>query len=176
MIEGSLEHHEDAWTLTFVRRLPHPPEKVWRAITEPEHLAAWFPTTIEGERAPGVPLRFAFPGGEVAPIDGLMIGCDPPRLLEFRWGGDETLRFELQPDGEGTRLTLINTIRDVGKAARDSAGWDVCLDTLAHHLDGTTPPWTPQERWREAHAGYLRRFPPEAATIGPPPSKADWAG
>ncbi len=36
----------------FSRRLPHPPEKVWRALTEAEHLAAWFPTTVEGELRP----------------------------------------------------------------------------------------------------------------------------
>lgn len=32
----------------YTRHLPHPPEKVWRALTEPEHLEHWFPTTMEG--------------------------------------------------------------------------------------------------------------------------------
>src|SRR4051794_15127554 len=36
------------WNVSFERTLPHPPEKVWRALTEAEHLKAWFPTTIEG--------------------------------------------------------------------------------------------------------------------------------
>ncbi|PZG03110.1 SRPBCC domain-containing protein, partial [Nonomuraea aridisoli] len=45
-------HPDGRTTLRLQRRLPHPPEKVWRAITEPEHLAAWFPTTvtIDGDR------------------------------------------------------------------------------------------------------------------------------
>jgi uncharacterized protein YndB with AHSA1/START domain len=34
------------WRLLFVRHLAHPPEKVWRAISEPDHLAVWFPSTI----------------------------------------------------------------------------------------------------------------------------------
>jgi len=50
---GVLEHGDQEVTLRFVRWLPHPPGKVWRALTEPEHLAAWFPTTVEGELAAG---------------------------------------------------------------------------------------------------------------------------
>jgi uncharacterized protein YndB with AHSA1/START domain len=61
---GTLERLNDThWQLRFTRTLSHPVEKVWRAITEPEHLAHWFPTTIDGERSAGAPLRFAFPGG-----------------------------------------------------------------------------------------------------------------
>ena len=41
--QGRLEQLEDGrWRLRFTRTLEHPPEKVWRAITEPEHLAHWF--------------------------------------------------------------------------------------------------------------------------------------
>ena len=40
---GELEQLNDGrWRLRFTRALAHPPEKVWRAITEPEHLASWF--------------------------------------------------------------------------------------------------------------------------------------
>src|SRR5438105_10315698 len=55
-VYGELERAGDRWLLRFVRRLPHPPEKVWRALTEPEHVAAWFPADIEGERRSGAPL------------------------------------------------------------------------------------------------------------------------
>jgi uncharacterized protein YndB with AHSA1/START domain len=141
---------------------------VWRALTEPEHLRAWFPTTIEGERAAGAPLRFTFPDGEDPAIDGQMIVFDPPSLLEFRWGGDETLRFELHPDSEGCLLTFVNTFDEVGKAARDAAGWHACLDVLACHLNGEALPWTPGARWQQVHSEYVERLGPEAATIGPP--------
>jgi hypothetical protein len=33
----------DKWTLVLVRDLPHPPAKVWKALTEPEHLREWAP-------------------------------------------------------------------------------------------------------------------------------------
>ncbi|RZU12069.1 polyketide cyclase/dehydrase/lipid transport protein [Kribbella rubisoli] len=33
--------------IRFVRLFPHPPEKVWRAITDPGQLSAWFPAVVE---------------------------------------------------------------------------------------------------------------------------------
>jgi uncharacterized protein YndB with AHSA1/START domain len=84
---GTLEQLDDGrWRLRFTRTFAHPVEKVWRAITEPEHLAAWFPTTIDGARAAGAPLHFTFPEGEAPPFDGEMIAYEPPSVMEFRWG------------------------------------------------------------------------------------------
>src|SRR5690349_19150882 len=86
---GTREQGRDGrWKLRFERRLIHPQEKVWRAITEPEHLEAWFPTTVEGERAAGARLRFSFPGGQAEPMDGVMLAYDPMSLLELQWGPD----------------------------------------------------------------------------------------
>jgi len=166
-VDGQLEQIAGRWQLRFVRPLPHPPEKVWRALTEPEHLAAWFPAEIHGERAAGAALRFVFPGGEGPPLDGEVILYDPHSVLEYRWG-DETLRFELRPEGEGCVLTFVNTLDEVGKAARDGAGWHGCLDALGYHLAGEEPPWTPVERWQQLHPGYVERFGPDTSTIGPP--------
>jgi uncharacterized protein YndB with AHSA1/START domain len=42
---GVLERRDETIAVRFTRLLPHPPEKVWRALTEAGHLAAWFPTT-----------------------------------------------------------------------------------------------------------------------------------
>lgn len=43
-------------TLTFERRLPHPPEAVWEAITEPEQLTDWYMTKarIDGRVGGGI--------------------------------------------------------------------------------------------------------------------------
>jgi uncharacterized protein YndB with AHSA1/START domain len=166
-VDGLLEQVGGRWSLRFVRTLRHPPEKVWRALTEPAQLAAWFPAAIEGERAAGAPLRFVFTEGEGPPTEGELLTYDPPTLLELRWG-EETLRFHLEPLGEGCRLTFVNTFDQLGKAARDGAGWHARLDVLTHHLDGQTPPWSPNERWAQVHPAYVQRFGPEAATIGPP--------
>jgi len=164
--EGQLEQVDGRWRVRFTRRLAHPPEKVWRAVTEPEHLAAWFPTTIEGDRAEGAKLRFNFRDGEAPGFDGELLTYRPPELLEFTWGPDR-LRLELRPHGDGTELILLDTLEELGKAARDAAGWHVCLDRLAARLDGTGA----GTEWTEVHDGYVARFGPEAATIGPPEGK-----
>ncbi len=173
-MDGRLEQRDGRWQLRFRRKLPHPPEKVWRALTEPEHLAAWFPTDIEGERATGAALRFVFRNGEGPTIDGEMLSYDPPSVLEFRWGGDE-LRFELQPDGAGSVLIFLNTFDELGKAARDAAGWHGCLDVLGYHLNDEEAPWTPTVRWQHVHQSYVERFGPDASSIGPPASVTDSA-
>jgi uncharacterized protein YndB with AHSA1/START domain len=167
MRDGQLEQSDGAWRLRCTRTLPHPREKVWRALTEPEHLEAWFPTTIEGERAPGAALRFSHRNAPLPAMEGEMLACEPVSVLEFRWGEDN-LRFTLEPDGTGTKLTLIDTLAELGKAARDGAGWHTCLDQLAYHLDEVEPPWTSSERWGQVHDSYIEEFGPEAATIGPP--------
>ena len=162
---GTLTRDGDRWTLTFTRKLAHSREKVWRAVTEPEHLAVWYPQEIVGERRAGAPLRFVSSVGEG--FDGQMLVFDPPEVLEFTWGPDR-LRIELQADGVGTLLTLTDTFDDLGKAARDAAGWHECLDRLVTDLDGAAPSeWG--HRWRELNAAYADRLGPDASTIGPPP-------
>jgi uncharacterized protein YndB with AHSA1/START domain len=165
---GTLEGLDDGrWRLRFTRALAHPPEKVWRAITEPEHLAHWFPTTIEGERAAGAPLRFSFPGGEAPPFEGEMVAYEPPSVMELRWGPD-TVRLELRPTATGTDFTLLDTLDERGKAARDGTGWHLCLDSLARHLGGEPAARESMGAWRDLQPHYVERFGPEAATIGPP--------
>src|SRR5512142_3170867 len=154
---GELHPAGDRWQLRFTRRLAHAPDKVWRALTEPQHLAAWFPSSIDGERAAGAVLRFRFPESAATdPIEGRMLAYDPPRLMEFAWGGD-VLRFELEPDGTGTKLTLRDTLDDLGKAARDAAGWHECLDILGASLDGAGQRAL-GTRWPELNAQYAEAF------------------
>jgi uncharacterized protein YndB with AHSA1/START domain len=165
---GTLQTLEDGrWLLCFKRALAHPQEKVWKAITEPEHLARWFPTTIEGERRPGAPLQFSFPGGQAPPFEGEMLAYEPPSLIELRWGPD-VLRLELRPTEDGTELTLFDTLEERGKAARDGAGWHTCLDALERDLRGEAGARDEMDGWKAVHPRYVESFGPEAATIGPP--------
>lgn len=165
---GTVHQLDDRrWQLRFTRSLPHPQSKVWRAITEPEHLAQWFPTTIDGERAAGARLRFVFPGGQAPPMDGEMLAYQPESVMELQWGPD-VVRIELRPVAEGTELTLLDTFAEQGKAARDGAGWHTCLDALEAALDGRPGARGGMDRWADVHAHYVESFGPEAATIGPP--------
>ena len=167
-MHGDLEQLPDGrWRLRFTRTLPHPPEKVWRAVTEPEHLARWFPTTIEGERSSGAPLRFSFPRAQAEPFTGEMLAYDEGSAMELSWGGD-IVRIELREAPTGTEMTLLDTLEERGKAARDGAGWHTCLDALAAHLLGRQAARAEMAAWPEVNRQYIERFGPEAATIGPP--------
>jgi len=172
MKEGRLEQVGDRWQLHFTRRLPHPPEKVWRALTEPEHLKEWFPNDIEGERKEGATLRHVFRNDEAPVMQGEMLRFDPPALLEFSWG-DDLLRFELRADDDGktTVLDLVDVLEDIGKGARDGAGWHVCLDALEQHLQGESTDTQDGNVWKPVHEAYVKQFPPEASTIGVPEAR-----
>ena len=164
---GTLERDGELAVLRYRRVLRQPPATVWRALTEDSHLAEWFPTTIEGARTPGAPLRFSFPAGEAPPFDGEMLAFEPPTVFALRWGDDE-LRFELAPEGSGSVLTLTVRFPEYGKASRDAAGWHVSLDRLSSVAAGEAITFTPSERWRVVHRDYVARLGPEASVLGPP--------
>lgn len=163
--DGILEFDAGHWRLRFTRHLPHPPAKVWQAITEAQHLHAWFPQQIRGDWVVGGRLLFVSESGD---FEGEVLEYEPPTTLAFRWGTD-VIRLEVAADGQGSRLTLLDTIDQHGKAARDAAGWHACLDKLEQHLAGGASDWTPGERWAAVHPRYVARFGPEASTVGPPP-------
>ena len=122
---GILQIRDDGrYVLRFERHIGHPPERVWRALTEPGQLRQWFPTDIEGERKPGAKIRFVFragaPRAEDMPgllehdpedLDGEFTEFDPPRLLAYTWG-EEDLRWELEPAVDGCRLIFTHTFTE----------------------------------------------------------------
>jgi uncharacterized protein YndB with AHSA1/START domain len=166
-MHGTLEPAGEQWRLRFNRRLAHPPEKVWRAVIEPEHRDSWFPQHIEGEWRVGARLKFL---SEYGDFDGEVLAYQPPSLVEFAWGTD-VIRLEIKPDGAGTLLTLTDTFAEHGKAARDAAGWHVCLDALEAELAGAAPARPtaqPGDGWKKLNKEYIQQLGPAAATIGPP--------
>jgi uncharacterized protein YndB with AHSA1/START domain len=165
---GTLEQASTGWRLRFTRELAHPADRVWRAVTEAEHLQAWFPMRIHGDWVVGGPLTFSDPDGRGLEFTGKVLAYQPPSVLEFSWGPD-VLRLEIEPRGAGCTLTLLDTFDELGKAARDAAGWHVCLDLLAAHLDGAGQAGQAGPTWSEIHQDYVAALGPEAATIGPPP-------
>lgn len=90
-MNASLTKSGEQYTLALERRLSHAPPKVWRVITEREHLHQWFPAHVIGEWEVGAPLRFEFQHGEgdglsEEELSGEVLALEPERLLEFRWG------------------------------------------------------------------------------------------
>ncbi|SRR5579884_1028452 len=162
---GELDRVGDSYVLRYTRRFAHSRAKVWRALTEPDHMAAWFPDEVHGQFAPGARLRFVDRAVGTVEFDGEMLVFDPPSVMELRWGED-VLRFELHEDGDGTVLVFTDTLAELGKAARDGAGWHVCLAALTRALDGT-PDASPPD-WRVVHDVYVARLGPDASTIGIP--------
>src|SRR3954469_5554805 len=123
MKDGTLSEIDGGYELRFVRTLSHPVSRVWDAITTPSGLSAWFPFDVVGERATGAALRFEFRAGEGDDFAGSMVEFTPQAAMELAGEDDETLRLELAPSDTGCVLTLINRFAELGKAARDGAGW-----------------------------------------------------
>jgi uncharacterized protein YndB with AHSA1/START domain len=155
-MKGTLEQVDGRFFLRFERSYRHPCEAVWRALIEPESLAEWFPTAIEGERRAGAELRFVFAGGEGPVLTGAMRVFEPPRLLEYSWDSD-ILRWELTPTATGTTLVFTTSVGQRSAAARDATGWHGCLDSLGGVLEASKP--EPGSRELESrYEDYIRRF------------------
>ena len=112
-------------TVRVERRYPHPIEKVWRAVTTPEHLGQWFPSPVEVDLRPGGAMRFGGVRGRRGAA-GTVETVDAPRRLTFTWGTDR-LTFELAPDGDGTTFALTHSFDDRYGAPSFATGWELCL-------------------------------------------------
>ena len=139
MTDDLLFTADDRPTVRVERRYPHPVDKVWRAVTTREHLAAWFPSPVELELRPGGTMRFDPDAVGVEHTSGSVEIVDPPHLLAFTWGKDR-MTFELSPDGDGTRFVLTHAFDDRAAAASFATGWEICLAGLRHVLAGEPVP------------------------------------
>ncbi len=140
-------------TNTIQRELliPQPREQVWRAITDSATLAEWmFPNDFE----PRVGHHFTFrvPPNPKAGFDGLVVRCEvlecePPHRLAFSWsaGGpveNTQVSFQLEPDGDGTRLVFEHSGFDLSQPWGEQAfqgaefGWAKMLKQLAAVVAG----------------------------------------
>ncbi len=126
-------------TVQIERRYPHPIEKVWRAVTEPEHLGQWFPSPVEVDLRPGGKMRFSAFAEDPDSATGRVELVEAPRRLTFMWGTDR-LAFELTSDGDVTTLTLIHSFDDRYGAPSFATGWEMCLAGLRSVLAGEPMP------------------------------------
>jgi uncharacterized protein YndB with AHSA1/START domain len=143
------------FAIRFVRLLAHSPDKVWRAITDPEQLAAWFPAVVELDRAAGAELffgvteeqrrRYGVKDDPSRVANGRMLRNESPHLLEYEWLG-EILTWEITGTAEGSRLVFTNVVSEPGTAGPAAAGWEAGLEVVVAQLDGVPIDWSPFER------------------------------
>jgi uncharacterized protein YndB with AHSA1/START domain len=162
--DGTLETRDGRHVLRYERRLAHPVERVWAAITDPSELRGWL-ADADLDLVPGgrVTLRWLNTDdeGNAAVATGTVSAIEAPRLLELDVEPHGVLRFELADDGDGaTALTLTVSVpapNDGIELAR--AGWHIHLEHLADALDGRPVDWPAwgaehRPRWQQIHDAY----------------------
>ena len=158
--DGTIIVAGEVAVIAFERRLRHPVETVWAALADPDARAAWLgPGTLEHRQGGKVAIRTG-PDGQPdlqRLISGRVLAWEPPRILEHEWvqpGLDTSVvRYELEPDPDGTvlRFTHRRSVTPVATGGR--AGWHAYLDRLAAHLDGLpVPAWA--ERRADVQDSY----------------------
>jgi uncharacterized protein YndB with AHSA1/START domain len=147
---GTLEIVDGRRALRFERRLAHPVERVWRAVTEPAELARWFVAEVAWTPTAGETFEAYGERGRITVVD-------PPRRLAWTWGV-ERYSFELTPDGDGTVLVFTQLLSHQSVAARNGAGWHHCLVALDDLLGAGT---ADDIDWQQVYQDYLERIGPE---------------
>lgn len=154
----------EKWTLVVERHLRHSPEKVWKALTDPAQLSHWAP--FDSDRSldqAGATVSLNTVGTPVPMVsETKILRAEAPTTLEYAWGGNQ-MRWELEPENGGTKLTLWHNI-DRGFIAMGAAGWHVCFDVMDHMLDGhpigriVAGDAMKFRGWQRLHAEYKKQF------------------
>lgn len=138
-----------------VRRTIHiaaPLEKVWRAVTEPEHISRWFGRTVLVGEGVGAHGTVSWPDEDAIPIR--IEAVDRPRMISYRWWNDGSVEplgeldatrstvftFTLEPSSNGTQLTVLETgfettLDPTRSLESHREGWDGQLDRLVAMLE-----------------------------------------
>lgn len=149
MNEGILTEVDGRPALRFTRRLPHPVERVWRAVSAEEELAEWFVVPMD--------LRHQGQRFQLMEQPGTVLRYDPPRVLEWEWG-DDRFSFHLEAEGGVTVLTFVHVFGDRSRGADLGSGWHVHLESLEAHLSGVPVPDADPARLLALNDSYAERF------------------
>ncbi|MFD7920802.1 SRPBCC domain-containing protein [Streptomyces sp. NPDC059740] len=139
MERGELTSVDGRSAVRFTRIYPYPVERVWAAVSDPQELPGWFPSAVayDEERAGSAISFTGDPYAETA--GGTVLVFDPPHRFGFTWGDDEVYLTVRETSGGGSELTLVDVLAAEDAAARNAAGWTVCLTELRRLLAGETP-------------------------------------
>jgi uncharacterized protein YndB with AHSA1/START domain len=170
---GTYLEVDDRPAVRFARVYDHPVERVWEAISDPAQMTHWFPSpqvAHEGRAGGSITL-----GGDPYQPDSRttkVLVWEPPHRFSFEWETDE-LHFTLTEIDEGCRLELVNILTTNGAAARNAAGWEMCLGHLDRVVDGT---WAPSptdgsmEEFLPVLTKYKERGLPDDGWLPDPPT------
>ena len=136
-------------SLSLRRRLSSPPEKVWRAWTDPQALTSWFGpdagkvSLVETDVRVGGRFHVVFStlDGEQHDVSGVYREVQPNRKLVFTWAWKSTpervslLTLTFQPSGSGTEFNMLHEqLFDVAARDRHEYGWTGSLAKLERYL------------------------------------------
>ncbi|MGR3759454.1 SRPBCC family protein [Roseobacteraceae bacterium NS-SX3] len=125
--------------LAFERTYPHPAEKVWKALADPELLGKWL---METDFQPVTGHEFSMwcddGGGGTDRYICKVLSCEPPHRMRWSWVvegnqhlGTTEVEFRLEETGTGTRLTIRHSgDRDPKIIEAFKSGWPSKLDRL----------------------------------------------
>ena len=127
--------------IRLVRLYAQSPSKVWRALTTPELVARWWaPGDIRAE----VGHRFDMDMGRWGKQPCEVLAVEPERLFSYRFAQptlDTIITWQLEPEGDGTRVTLVHSGFDLQSPLVRSAyegmkpGWPGILERIATTLE-----------------------------------------
>src|SRR5262249_51115401 len=158
---AEVQKEGEKWTLVLVRELRHPPAKVWQALTDPAQLSEWAPFDADRNLAAVGPVKLSTVGTPVV-SESTVKRAEAARMLEYSGGGGD-IRWELEPLGGGTRLTLWHNI-DRRYISMGAAGWHICFDVLERLLADQPigrivgPSAMQFGGWQRLNAEYAKQF------------------
>jgi uncharacterized protein YndB with AHSA1/START domain len=132
-------------SLSFEFDLKHSPEKVWRALTEPELLKEWLLPVIDLKLEQGAAFTFktqAYPGWD-GTVNCRFVEIEPKRKLKYTWSVpflDTVVTFTLTPTATGTRLSMEQSgFKEDQKKEFGGAryGWNMMSGKLVDLLERT---------------------------------------
>jgi uncharacterized protein YndB with AHSA1/START domain len=92
-------------TVTVERDIAYPPEKIWRALTQPHLIKEWL---MNNDFQPQVDHRFKFTA-DWGSVDCQVLVVEPGKTLSYRWdamGLESIVTWTLTPAGGGTKLRM----------------------------------------------------------------------
>lgn len=137
------ETANETLSVTIEREFPHPPGKVWRALTQPHLIEAWL---MKNDFKPAVGHRFNLRGEWGGVLDCEVLAMEPERTLSYSWNfAHEDAAYDLQsvvvftltPTSGGTHLRMEQSgFRPDQKQAYGGAkvGWRDFLSKLEEVL------------------------------------------